>query len=104
MNVNSREGVWKNIVDVITDILAEQGREPDHITPATSLNADLGIGSLEAIHMMIMLEDKVQTPLDFSELAIRDGEYVSDLQVNDLYEFVCRAVGAPAATERQAAQ
>lgn len=101
MKTMQREEVWKIIVGVITDLLAEQGQEPGEMTATTQLNAELGIGSVEAIHTLIMLEDKLQTPLDFSELAIREGEYVQDLQLGQLHDFVCKTLGLPLAAAEQ---
>ena len=96
MKIKDRDAVWDNIVEVITDLLDEQGQEPGEITPSTYLNADLGIGSVEAIHMMILIEDRIQMPLNFNELAIRDGEYVADLQMSHLHDFVCNTLGVTA--------
>lgn len=97
MKIKNRDAVWDTIIEVITGLLEEQGQEPGEITPATFLNADLGIGSVEAIHMMILIEDRIQAPLSFNDLAIRDGEYVQDLQMSDLHDFVCNTLRLPAA-------
>ena len=45
--------------------------------------------------MMIMLEDRLSMPLNFQELAVRDGEYVEDISLGDLHVFLCRSVGVP---------
>lgn len=60
------------------------------------LNADLGISSVEAIHMMIMLEDRLSSQLSFDKLAIRDGEYVEDLSVGEILDFIVNSIGITA--------
>ena len=71
----------------VTAVLEEQGAEAGELTPATMLNADLGLSSVEAIHLVIMLEDRVGVPLNFEKLAVRDGEYVDDLALAELLDF-----------------
>lgn len=87
--------VWADIHDVITQMLAERGEEPAAMTTDTRISADLGISSVDAIHMMIMLEDRLTTPLNFQEIAVRDGEYVQDISLGELRAFLCRSVGIP---------
>ena len=79
----------------VTELLAERGEDAGALAPATKVSSDLGISSVEAIHLMIMLEDKVGAPLSFQELAVRDGEYVEDLSLGEIAAFVCRSVGVP---------
>ena len=93
MKINHIDDCWNAIVETLTELLEEQGQEPGEITPATQLNADLGLSSVEAIHMMIMLEDKLDTALNFEKLAVRDGEYVQDISVAVLLDFIARSVG-----------
>lgn len=89
----TRDEVWNQITMAVGELLAERGEEPGALTPETSLGRTLGISSVEAIHLMITLEDRVGAALSFQELAVRDGEYVSDLALGDLHGFVCRTLG-----------
>jgi acyl carrier protein len=81
------------LTDAVMELLAERGEEPGALTPETSVGSDLGVASVEAIHLMIMLEDKLGVPLSFQDLAVRDGEYVDDLSLGEIAAFVCRSVG-----------
>jgi acyl carrier protein len=96
MSELSSEGLWKNIVDVIVELLSERGEEPGTLSAETKVSHDLGLSSVDAIHLMIMLEDRLNTPLNFQELAVRDGEYVDDISLGELRAFLCRSVGLPA--------
>ena len=86
--------IWDHITAAITELLADRGEEPGDMTDTTKLNAGLGISSVEAIHLMIMLEERLGVPLNFQELAVRDGEYVDDLELRELSAFVGRTLGA----------
>lgn len=93
MKIKTRNDCLDAIVETLTAQLEELGHEPGEITLATMLNADLGISSVEAIHMMIMLEDKLSTRLSFDKLAVRDGEYIEDLSVANLLDFITESLG-----------
>ena len=80
---------------LVTELLAERGEEAGPLAETTKISADLGISSVEAIHLMILLEDRVGSPLSFQDLAVRDGEYVDDLTLGELRAFVCRTLGVP---------
>lgn len=91
--------VWTDITAVVTDMLSERGEVAGPMSNATKINADLGISSVEAIHLMILLEDKVGVPLSFQDLAVRDGEYATDLTLGEMHVFVCGVLGvAPSTT------
>ena len=93
MNTMTREDVWTQIAATVGEVLAERGEEGVPLGATTTLGGGLGISSVEAIHLMITLEDRVGAPLSFQELAVRDGEYARDLALGELHEFVCRTLG-----------
>jgi acyl carrier protein len=78
----------------VTELLAERGEEITAPRPDTTLGADLGISSVDVIHLMIMLEDQLGFPLSFQELAVRDGEYADDLTLGEIAAFVQRSATA----------
>lgn len=92
---HTHDDIWTMLGAAVTELLAERGEDPGALTPTTKVSSDLGISSVEAIHLMIMLEDKLGAPLSFQELAVRDGEYVDDLSLGEIAAFVCRSVGVP---------
>jgi acyl carrier protein len=92
VKVADRTDCWTLIVGTVTEVLEERGDEPGELTPATMLNADLGISSVDAIHIVIMLEDRLGIPLSFETLAVKDGEYVEDLALSELLRFVEQSV------------
>jgi acyl carrier protein len=85
--------------DVLRATLEERGdllEEP--VAPMTLLGADLGIASVEVIHIMVLLEERLGMPIDFQTLAVRDGDYVADLSLDEITRFLCASLGL-AATE-----
>lgn len=100
MTTETSTSIWNHITSAVTELLADRGEEPGPLDGTTALTGTLGISSVEAIHLMIMLEERLGVPLNFQELAVRDGEYIDDLTLGELRAFVCRALGvadAPAA-------
>jgi acyl carrier protein len=87
MRVRTTADCWAAITAVVAAVLEEQGVEAGELSGATMLNADLGITSVEAIHLVIMLEDRLGVQLSFEKLAVRDGEYVEDLSLAELLSF-----------------
>jgi len=79
---------WSLIVQVVTEVMEERGDEPGDLAPAMLLGTDLGISSVDAINIVIMLEDRLGSPLSFETLAIHEGEYVEDLSLSKLLAFL----------------
>ncbi len=86
------EEIWTTLTSVVTELLQQRGEESVALDPTQKISADLGISSVEAIHMMIMLEDRVAMPLSFNDLAVRDGEYVDDLTLGEVAAFVGKSL------------
>lgn len=96
MTDSTPDHIWRHIGDAVTELLQERGEEPGPLSDELRLGRDLGISSVEAIHLLILLEDRLATPLSFQELAVRDGEYVDDLSLGELRRFIARTVDASA--------
>lgn len=88
MSDTAKERVWNALIEVVGEILDDLGEDPGEITRETMLVADLGLSSVEAIHIAIMLENRLRIALDFERLAVRDGEYVDDLSLGTIEDFV----------------
>jgi acyl carrier protein len=98
MNVTTREAAWDCVVESIVEMLRDQGEEPDEVKPAQLLVGDLGIASVNIIHLMVTMEDKLDHPLNFRKLAMRNGDALaSDLTVGELHQFVCESLSLDSA-------
>lgn len=99
MKLKTRQECWQIIVETLTELLDEMGQEVEEIEETSLLNANLGISSVDAVHLMILLEDRLGKPLSFEKLAVRNGEYVQDLSAGDLLNFVSDSIGLPATSK-----
>jgi acyl carrier protein len=90
----NRERVWSAITEVTSEVLVDQGLTPGPMTPATLIHQDLGISSIDFVHMLLTLEDKIGQTFEFEKIALRDGEYRTDLTLGELHEFLLESGAA----------
>lgn len=97
MTVLTQDAIWRAIVDALGRLMAEQEQELGDVTPATWLCKDLGVSSIDIIHLMVTLEDQLNMPLDFGELAAgADGQLRSDIELGELQTFITERAGTQA--------
>lgn len=79
--------------------MEEQEQALGDVTVDTSIGRDLGVSSIDIIHVMVALEDRLNQPLNFDELATdEDGQFRKDLTLGELLAFVLsKAPGGAAA-------
>lgn len=92
----TRDELWTIVRDVVAEMVSANGIDPEDIQPDSMLVADLGFASVDTIHMMISLQDRVKSDLDMEGLVLKDGQYVPDLAVGDLHDYVSRQLDLPA--------
>ncbi len=89
----NREYVWDSIVACLRELMEEQEQEIGEVTPDTYFGEDLGVSSIDLIHLMVALEDRLQRPLSFDELStLPDGQYRKDLTAGELLDFAASRV------------
>jgi len=97
MNEVTAAAVHRQFTEVLRLTLEERGdllEEP--LLPETLIGADLGISSVELIHLMCLLEERLGIPLDFQALAVRDGDFVEDLSAAEIEDFLAASLGLSA--------
>jgi acyl carrier protein len=93
----TKESVWNIIIEQLQQLMLDQDQELGEVTTATMMNADLGIPSIDVIHLMVGLEDRFQRQLDFDELAsTSEGTFREDISLGELLDFVYRKVSLDA--------
>lgn len=97
MSTMTKDEMWKVVVTSVSELLENQGQLPGPITPHSALSRDLGVSSVDTVHLFLALEDRFEQPLEFEKLALTNGEYRTDLTVGELWEFVAASC-APAGT------
>jgi acyl carrier protein len=88
MVVSKKEEIWQLLVGSVESLLADEGRVGPAMTPETRINGDLEISSLSMVHLLLALEDKMGQGFEFEKIALRDGQYRSDLTLGELWEFI----------------
>lgn len=91
----SRDDVWKTILAVIDD-LEKDGLDSRELDAHSRLAEDLGLSSVDSIHLAISLEDAFKQQLGIETLVIQDGEYVSGLTLGALHDHICERLRASA--------
>jgi len=100
MTSPSQDEIWNAIVDALRELLAEQDQELGDVAPDMLIGRDLGVSSIDIIHLMVTLEDRVNRPLDFNKLATSgDGELRRDLALSELRDFILAQGANPAAAQ-----
>jgi acyl carrier protein len=87
------ELVQRDIVKILQDMLSDWDDFEGDISPATLLVRDLACSSVEIVELAVTIEDHFNAPnLPFHELLMTaDGQYVDDLRVGELADFVSQA-------------
>jgi acyl carrier protein len=76
------------IIKIIKHLVKDWGIEYYDITPKTKLKADLNLDSIEIINLIVSIEEYCQRKLDFTQLLTQCEEYIEDISVAALVEFV----------------
>lgn len=86
----NRDRIWNALTDAVTNVLAEQGRTPGPMTPESLINQDLGVTSIDFVHVLLALEDELVQAFEFEKVALRNGIYRTDLTLGELFEFMVK--------------
>lgn len=78
------------IVNILNDMTQDWDLDSSEIGPETKLVEELNFGSIDIIHLVVAIEEHFQQKLGFNELLMHDGQYVDDVSVNELVNFVSR--------------
>lgn len=88
--MNGRQTIFASTVAIIQDMTSDWDTDIESgIGPDTRLIADLGFESIDVVQLVVAVEERFQRrDLPFEELLMEDGQYVDDLRVGDLAEFL----------------
>jgi acyl carrier protein len=93
MKVTTSQEAWKCVVESIQEMLQQQGEEVDEVKPTQALFGNLGIASVNIIHLLVTMEDKLDMPLNFHKLVMRGvNSPANDITVGDLHQFICQSL------------
>jgi acyl carrier protein len=79
------------IIDILKDMTLEWELDDiGEIGSETQIVEDLGFASVDVIQLVVAIEEHFQQKLGFNELLMHGGQYVNDLSVTELVNFVSR--------------
>jgi|SRR5471030_618003 len=79
------------VAQSLQQILEDSDLELDApLGPATLLNRDLCLSSVEVLELFGLLDVAMKRRLPYDLLIMRDGQYLSELSVSDLVDFAFR--------------
>ena len=76
------------IIEIIKEITEDWDLEPDEIRPESSLLEDIGLSSVDALHLMATFNMRFQRSLPYEELFTMDTDYLRRLTVAQMAQFV----------------
>lgn len=91
------EQIHESIRDILREMTKGWDMEGEEFGPETQLVSGLGFSSVDIIHLMASLELRFNRRMPYDEVVMRDGQYVDDLSLRELADFVGRNFDGAAA-------
>lgn len=91
-----RETIFKDMVAILEDMTSDwETNTEDGINEQSRLIEDLGFESVDVVQLVVAIEEQFQRrDLPFEELLMEDGQYVEELRVGQIVDFLARHLGA----------
>jgi acyl carrier protein len=85
-----RTEIQNNIVSVLNDMTQDWELELENgINAETGLMSDLAFESIDVVQLAVSLEQRfAKKGLPFEKLFMRDGDYVDEIYVNEVVDFI----------------
>ena len=80
--------IQETIVNILEEMTEDWDLDLDGIDSETTLSDDLCFSSVDALNLMAMIDVRFQRKLKYEKLIMRAGQYVEDLTVQNITEFV----------------
>ncbi len=88
----TRQELWTILHQVVAEMVEVNGIDPEDIESTSLLGAELGLTSVDTIHLMITLEERLGEEIDLENAMAVDGEYASDMTMRDLQDQLCKII------------
>jgi acyl carrier protein len=92
----SKADIETRVIAVLSDMTADWDLEIDGgIGPRVHLMRDLSFESIDVVQFVVSIEQNLDRKgIPFEKLFMRDGDYVEDLQVSEIVDFLHAQIGA----------
>lgn len=90
MSAITTEAIQAKVINVLQDMTADWDLEDlNEIDAETKLMEDLAFESLDVVQFVVALEKEFERKnLPFQNLFMRDGDYVDEIEVKEVVEFL----------------
>lgn len=90
----NRANIEAGVISVLSNMTQDWDLElAGGISPGTRLMEDLGFESIDVVQLAVSIEQHfARKGLPFEKLFMRDGDYVDDLQVSEVVDFLSTAL------------
>ncbi|XXX72145.1 hypothetical protein WMF30_31315 [Sorangium sp. So ce134] len=92
MKVRTKADVWRCVVETVEELMADLDQDPGDLTPELTLMGDLGIKSMDVIHLVLLLKDRIGRSLTYKDVFGDGQQPPSDLSLAQLSDLVCRGL------------
>jgi|SRR5579862_2944278 len=98
MALSTRADVERAVVDVANDTISDWDVDlPNGITVDTLLIHDLAFESIDIVQFAVAIEQAAgRKGLPFEKLFMREGNYVDDVRLSQVVDFLCGELGVGA--------
>jgi acyl carrier protein len=93
---NSLDAIVTDLVGLLTEMTSDWDTDfSGPLTAQTRLIGDLAFESVDVVHLMLAIQEHYgRHDIPFEDLLMRDGRYVSDLDVDQIAAFLAPYVKA----------
>jgi acyl carrier protein len=82
------EEIEQALLEILKEITADWELDPKVYQPGSRLLGDIGLSSVDALHLMATFNMRYQQSLPFDKLLALDTNYLRNLTVAQMAEFV----------------
>ena len=95
MALASRADIEKTVVDIVTQTIQDWDVDvPGGVGVDTLLMQDLAFESIDIVQFAVAIEQATNRKgLPFEKLFMQDGDYVDDVRLSQVVDFLCGELG-----------
>lgn len=84
----TQQEIQENIVAILTEMTKDWGLDLDEISLDTKLSENLCFSSVDMLHLLSSIDMRFKRKLRYEALLVRDGQYVNDLNLQQVVSYV----------------
>ena len=94
--------IKNTILEIVEGIVVENNFEfEESIQPNIRLVEDLGFASINFVELVVLIEERLGQKLGFHDLLMQQGQYIQDLYIQELIEFIDQKLNSQTKTQRE---